>query len=165
MLKKMLHVAVWRHLGALCLKLDVNSKKENWRAGFVASSKNCFPLAATRGLTLPRDPDGRILSPEPRWVKKRKKRGKRCTSRRWPQLLGLAWATRRSWPEMQSSKSAVFSGPAWASAWDLAWDRRRLGIVDKQQEAQASSHSLFPSLQGQFLFLSTAAAFTNLQKA
>lgn len=86
-------------------------------------------------------------------------KGKRCTSRRWPQLLCLGMSIVLAPTRPESSKSSVFSGRPGRphGAWHA---ERELGIPDKQQEVEASSVFLSPDdlLQGRFPFSGKLAA-------
>ena len=114
----MLYVAVFlKAAGKLWLKLDITSKKVKQDAVLLAVFRvtaTNLPLVATRGLSSSSarmdycSPDGCILSPEVRRVPAGK--GERCTSRRWPQLLCLAWAS--CWLRPGPSLPRALSFPA-----------------------------------------------------
>lgn len=116
---KMLYVALLKAMGMLWLKLDINSKKlkQDIRQVFRVAATN-LPLSATWGLSSSParmdywSPDGCILSPEVCSVSTGK--GERCTSRRWPQLLCLAWASCWLWPDPSLPRALSF--PAGLSA-------------------------------------------------
>lgn len=185
----MLYVAVFlAAAGKLWLKLDITSKKVKQDAVLLAVFRvtaTNLPLAATRGLSSSSarmdycSPDGCILSPEVRRVPAGK--GERCTSRRWPQLLCLAWAS--CWLRPGPSLPRALSFPAGLSV-RMGPGMLRVSLASRTNNRRwrhPRSFSLlmicskddFPSLKNWLRFTRTtaaaaaaaaAAAFTDRQK-
>lgn len=156
----MLCVALLKAVGLLWLKLDISSKKVKQDARLLAVfpvTATNLPLSAAWGLSHSparmdySSPDGCILSPEVRRVPTGK--DERCTSRRWPQLLRLARASR--WLRLGPSLPRVVSFPAGLST-RMGPGMLRVSLASRTNDRRWRHPRSFLSpddpLQGRFRF-------------